>query len=164
MTRTFTESLLRQFTNSWNLYQQAINKVDEFNWFQFSFQNSENYWGYALTLYHILETTEFYFRNNPEGMEWGKRGNIQWDNIDELKTSIKTLTKDLIIEYKSDIQQSVLLVLQNMTDSQLLEQDDFTWFPSIFEKLIYLLRHNLMHLGEINKYLRDRSLPRLSWE
>ncbi len=162
--KAFTESLLGQFTKSWNLFQQTIDKVDESNWFQLYYQNSENYWCYALTLYHILETSEFYIRSNPEGMEWGKRGNIQWDKSNNLKNAVKTITMNLIIEYQTEVQQSISSFLKNITDSQILEQDDFTWFPSIFDKLLYLLRHNLMHLGEINKYLRDLNLPRLSWE
>jgi len=128
------------------------------------FQDSENYWCFALTLYHILETSEFYLRSNPKGMEWGKRGNIQLDNSSDFKNKVKTITMNLIIDYLTEIQQSNSSFFKNMTDPQLLEQDDFTWFPSIFDKLMYLLRHNMMHLGEINKYLRDLNLPRLSWE
>ena len=48
--------------------------------------------------------------------------------------------------------------------TRLLEPDEFQMFPTRLDKYLYLLRHNLMHMGELNKALRDHNCPRLKWE
>ena len=44
-----------------------------------------------------------------------------------------------------------------------MKKDDFGWFESIFEKLVYLLRHNAHHIGELARTLREWDCERIKW-
>jgi hypothetical protein len=54
--------------------------------------------------------------------------------------------------------------LKNINYDQLVSKDDFKWFSSVFEKLLYLLRHNQHHLGELSRMLREWECTRVKWQ
>jgi hypothetical protein len=66
VTRTACEALLSQFQSSWDMLRQAIDKAPEGCW-----NGTYNGWTFSDTVYHIIATQEFYFRDTPEGMGWG---------------------------------------------------------------------------------------------
>ena len=161
----FSSILLRQFNNSWQLLKQCIQNIDDNNWSQISYQPNDHFWVFSLTVYHILETTDFYFRSSPEGMEWGKRGKINWKSTQPLDKKFQYLTKELIQEYLMEIKEKITHILNETHHHQLYASDGFySHLPTILDKYLYLLRHNLMHIGELNKVLRDWNLPRINWE
>ena len=97
-------------------------------------------------------------------MEWGARGRIDWDSLDSLDEKIKYLTKDFLRDYLNEIKGTLTSTLSTLSYQQMVSTDDFSWFSSILDKYLYLLRHNMMHIGELNKTLRDFQRPRLQWE
>jgi hypothetical protein len=156
--------LSRQFNHSWALLSQAINNISDDRWGQVLTHDHDNYWVFSLTVYHILETSEFYIRNSPDGMEWGKKGQIDWDSDFPIEKKIIYLTKSLIKQYLEEIKSDLEIMFSSTLNNQLFNTDGFSWFPSVLDKYLYLLRHNMMHIGELNKALREWKYPRINWE
>ncbi|MHA1332042.1 MAG: hypothetical protein ACTSR2_13310 [Candidatus Hodarchaeales archaeon] len=126
--------------------------------------DEKNYWVFNLTMYHVIETTDYYIRNNPKGMPWGERGQIDWKSTDPLELKIAKLTKTLIKTYHEEVKNKTTKKLEGMSDFEFYLSDEFSWFSTILEKYLYLLRHNMMHIGELNKSLRDWQLKRIEWQ
>ena len=156
--------LSRQFNNSWSLLLQTINKVSDAQWDHYISFDPDNFWIYSLTIYHILETTEFYMRDSPDGMIWGKKGQIDWGNKLPLQTKITHLTKPFIKQYLGEIKEKMTSLFTLTQEDQLFATDGFSHFPSVLDKYLYLLRHNMMHIGELNLFLRQSKHPRINWE
>ena len=62
-----TSGLLAQFNSTWKMLEVAITNVPDEYWY-----GIDKEWNYARTVYHIIETQEFYIQNTPEGMVWGR--------------------------------------------------------------------------------------------
>ncbi|MFW9993836.1 MAG: DinB family protein [Candidatus Odinarchaeota archaeon] len=152
--------LLKQFNCSWNMLREAIDKVPQDLWAKVAVE-----WSFSWVVYHIIESADFYCRNTPEGMEWGKRAGIERGKDSESVVSEKKsgITKEILIIYLDEIKEKLSRVLGATTDSELLTRDGFTWFDSVLEKFLYLLRHNMHHVGELNKTLRDNECERIRW-
>jgi hypothetical protein len=156
--------LSRQFKHSWALLLQAINSNSDDRWGEVLSHDKEDYWVFSLTVYHILETTDFYMQFSPDSMEWGQKGQIDWESQKQIGDKINKLTKSLILQYLDEIEEKFGSILSLTPVSQLFKADGFSWFPCVLDKYLYLLRHNMMHIGELNKSLRDWRYPRISWE
>ena len=124
-------------------------------------------WSFSQTVYHIVETADFYIGDTPEGMEWGKRAGFSWEDDDE-KTILKrisSLTKEYLLEYLDEIEIEVSQFLEESSEQDLFGTDEFDHGNLlILKKMLYLLRHNLHHIGELNKVLRDTDSTRIMWE
>ena len=164
ISKSISQVLLKQYSNFWNLLLESINNCPDKNWFQIEKTDANSFWMYGLTVYHIIETTVFYMRDNPEGMVWGNKGQFNWEKQEPLEEKFRYLTKSLVIEYLKNTKKAFDNLLDSFEDVSFFEQDDFEWFSSRLNKYLYLLRHNLMHIGELNKNLRDNQLPRLKWQ
>ncbi|MHA2365864.1 MAG: DinB family protein [Candidatus Hodarchaeales archaeon] len=152
--------LLNQFNSSWSMLHQAIENIPEKMWL-----DTKNDWSFSFNVYHIIETANFYIKNDPKDMIWGKRANIDWNNDSESNIIEKKskITKNDLLIYLDETKVTISEVLESMADNELMSKDDFKWFNSIIEKLLYLLRHNMHHIGELNKTLRDYECKRIEW-
>ncbi|HUT81013.1 MAG TPA: DinB family protein [Candidatus Bathyarchaeia archaeon] len=153
-----SSGLLSQFASTWKMLRKAIENVPDEYWYT---TNKE--WTYSYTAYHIIETQEFYLRNDPEGMVWGKLlgGDIKNENIPAVE---KYPSKIILIDYLEKIEQEITEYLKNISYEELVQKDGFKWFSSVFEKLLYLLRHNAHHLGELGRMLREWDCERMRWQ
>ena len=158
--RSFNEVFQTHFHNSWNQVKQAIDNVSNDIW-----QMYENDWAYVETVYHIIETAEFYTRDVPDGMEWGKNAGINWeeDLVERARAKFKDLNKDFMHSYLTKIENKVNNFFK--THKNLLKKDEWVeYFPSTLDRLLYLLRHNHHHIGELNRVLRLDKSKRIGWE
>jgi hypothetical protein len=151
--------LIRQYDDMWEMLTQAINNVSDDLW-----AKEDNEWYFSLTAYHVVETADFYKRSTPKGMEFGKRlGQVDWwKNIGRQKAALR-LSKDLILEYLTEVKTQLRTTLENSSKKDLLSNDKFHWFDSRLEKYVYLLRHNTYHIGELAKKLRSEGNARIKW-
>ena len=156
--------LTRQFDHSWVLLRQAIFNISDNYWKKIISQDEKNFWTFSLTVYHIIETTDYYMRFSPDDMEWGLKGNIDWESSLSLEQKISRLTKTLVVQYLDEIQPKLTKIFALTPNSQFFKPDSFSWFPCILDKYLYLLRHNMMHIGELNKALRNCNNPRINWQ
>ena len=126
-----------------------------------------NEWSYVGTLYHIIDTLEFYSYNSPKDMkEVGELGiNTSNINENEIQEQIQSKEKKFFLEYLEKVKSLVNTRIESFNESDLNEQDVFAeWgFKSRFHKFSYVLRHTMFHLGELNKYLRDNNRSRIKW-
>ncbi|MFQ6126147.1 MAG: DinB family protein [Candidatus Heimdallarchaeota archaeon] len=153
--------LLNQFNSSWKMLRQAIEIIGDENW-----SKTANNWSFVWTVYHIIETADYYRRNTPKGMEWGKRAGINWETDSEeiIEQKKIAITKAQVLAYLEDVKTQIIHFLENATDPDLLTTNDFDEGKLlILEKMLYLLRHNMHHIGELNKALRDWKSQRIQW-
>ena len=159
---TIIETLKKEATACFNMVELAINNMEDENW-----GKMENEWSYASTLYHIIETFEFYIHDSDKGMKEAGELGIKTTNIadDEIQAKINIQKKSFFLEYLEKVKELVFSKLSSYTDQNLYEKDDFSkWgFTSRFYKYSYVLRHTMFHTGEINKFLRDSKRTRLKW-
>lgn len=155
------EANLNQLTASWDMIATAIEIIpDEV------FIETENDWSPNDCLFHIIETNRFYLSNSPSDMNWGEKAGIDRNSQseDEVKSKTKKISKLLLKEYLTEIRDEYRPKLRLMEDEQFLSKTDFVWFQSYHEQLLYLIRHNMYHLGEISYYLRNKGFTRLQWK
>lgn len=153
--------LSKEFKNSWNMLRQGIENISEELW-----NVTVNEWSYVWTVYHIIETAEYYSRSTPKGMAWGRRAGINWeiDSEEIIDQKKLDLTKTKLLNYLEEIEDRITDLLENSSDQYFFETDDFDdGSLLILEKLLYLLRHNMFHLGELNKVLRNANCKRMRW-
>lgn len=157
--KSCVKGLLRQYQSSWKMLRTAIENIPDEKW-----HNGSEGWFFSLNAYHIVETMEFYMNNNPEGMVWGSRAGFDWDTVkDKEKDILPKISKNLVITYLDEIEEQFTKILKSMDSEKLNSTDGFHWFESVFEKLLYLLRHNMHHNGELSRSLRDWGCKRSKW-
>jgi hypothetical protein len=157
---TISDILLYQFQDKWRILKQAIEKIPEKK-----LHNGKGDWTYSWNIYHIIETADFYIRDTHEDMEWGKKARVDWDkdSKEKIKEKKSKITKEVILNYLEEIDKKVTDVLINLSDEDIMKKDGFYWFDSILGKLIYLLRHNHHHIGELAYALREWDCERIRW-
>ena len=94
-------------------------------------------------------------------MEWGKL--IKEINIEKKPPEEVYPSKEILMKYLNDVKDQVTNYLKEVKFEELLEKDDFKWFGSVFEKLLYLLRHNAHHIGELARMLREWECDKVKW-
>ena len=155
------EVLVRQFNSSWKMLERAINNVSDELWNKFEIE-----WGYVRNFIHIIETGEFYNSDTPDDFNWGKFVGIEWkkDSKKEVNKKFEKITKDDVRRYLEVVRSDIQKKLSTFNSEKMLDSDGFMeYIPSIFDKYLYLLRHNMHHIGELNKTLRDNNEKRIDW-
>jgi uncharacterized damage-inducible protein DinB len=156
-TRTACNALLSQFKSSWNMLRQAIDNVPEGCW-----NKTNNDWTFSDTVYHTITTQEFYFRDTPEGMGWGRLYGDPKNKVDDPEKYYPS--KQILLEYQGRLESEISEYLGSKNDSDLETNDGFKeWLPNVHVKLLYLLRHNSHHIGELARMLREWDAERVSW-
>jgi len=157
---TLSSMLMIQFKDKWNHLNQVIDKVPEEK-----FHEGEDNWRFSWILFHIIETADFYSRNTPDTIKWGHKAGFDWkkSSKEEIAEKRLAITKNLLREYSKEIEQRIEQFLSDVSDRDLLKKDDFHWFDSILGKLVYMLRHNAFHIGELARILRGWDGNKFKW-
>ncbi len=157
---SISKALLSQFNRHWDMLKQAIENYPDEEW-----GKDEGEWTFSYIIFHIIETTKFYIANSPDEMNWGARAGIDWekDSKEKIAKAKIDMSKKFLSDYMNEIKEKTTELLENISEEELTNTDSFQWFKSILEKLIYLLRHNSVHLGELSKTLRDEGFERMIW-
>ena len=157
--KLISKSLTGQFSRSWKMLEAAIASVTDEKW-----HSGVGKWFFSLTAYHVIETAQFYMGSDPDAMKWGGKAGFDWkEGIDVKKKILPKLTKDLVKSYLTETREKLNSLLSSMTNQDLQQVDGFHWFDSIFEKMVYLLRHNMHHIGELSRTLRDWDCEPVKW-
>ncbi|MFX1300901.1 MAG: hypothetical protein ACFFDE_08150 [Promethearchaeota archaeon] len=155
----FAFGLAKQYQGMWIMLRQGIEKIPDDQW-----RFGKDKWFYSLRVYHIIETVEFYARDTHEGMEWGKRlGKVNWWEEISAEAASLLITKKAALKYLAEMEKEIIKLLKVCSDEDLLKQDGFHWFSSIFEKLLYCLRHSIFHVGELAFALHGLECERIKW-
>ena len=156
---TLVKGLIRQYQSSWKMLRNAVENIPDERW-----HDGSEGWFFSLTAYHFVETMEFYMYDNPDSMKWGARAGYTWtDTTDIEKDIVPKITKKLVLTYLDEMEEHVTKTISSMDSKKLESKDKFHWFESVFEKYVYLLRHNMHHNGELSRTLRDWGCKRSKW-
>jgi hypothetical protein len=151
--------LLSQYQSTWKMIRAAIENVPNIHW-----TYTVGKWYYATTIYHIIETMDFYLRDDPDSMNWGKRAGFRWDDVKDVEKDVLPLiSPDLVTSYLSEMEEKFTSFLTNATEDTLLKKDGFHWIENVYQKFLYLLRHNQHHIGELTIVLRKVEADPIKW-
>jgi len=161
-----------QFEASWNMLYQSIENVPDEKWAigietinkPWSETKGMNIWFFSNTVFHTIQTVDFYTRDDPNGFEWGYRiGGIDWKSESPSVTASRITKKDML-EYLTETKNNLNKKLSSFLDDDLFEQDGFKeWQASRLAKFIYTLRHSMWHIGELGKSMREWGCERINW-
>jgi hypothetical protein len=158
-------SLLSQMESTWKMIEDAIDLIDSDNWLE-----RYNQFSYGQRLYHLIETWEFYIRDDPEGMKWGYLIDLpedlsedDWENA--FNEKMNNLSPDKLKTYLGEIVNQTRNKLSGLSDQGLINEDGFKiWIPNRITKYIYLIRHSMWHLGELSLHLRMNNKSSIKWQ
>lgn len=154
--------LLQELQVSCDMVKLAIENMDETIW-----SKKTNDWSYVHTLYHIIDTIEFYSYDEPKKLvENGSLGIIAPNATDEqVQQIISEKSKKFFFDYLEKVKIFASDTITSLSTAELFEKDKFAeWgFTSRFHKFSYTLRHTMMHTGELNKQLRNLGKTRIKW-
>jgi hypothetical protein len=167
------EHLIDQFNRSWKILLQAIDKVPDEKWTDsvetidkpWTETKGMNVWYFSNIVYHVIQTVEFYAKDNPDEMKWGSRiGGIDWKTESPAVTASRITKKDMR-DYLEETQTILNDKLRSFSEEDLFETDGFSGhLDSRLMKFIYTLRHSMWHIGELSMAVRDFECDRLQWQ
>jgi hypothetical protein len=155
------QAFASQYDKIWVMLLEAIDNASDDLWKHF-----KNTWGYAWNSFHVVEVIFYFNLDDPKGMIWGERVNIDWEKDNEVKSLEKKakITKELVREFIDEIRDSWRIRLKEKSDDYFLSKDDFNTFTSNLERHIYSIRHAAHHIGELNTELRDFNDKTIHWQ
>ena len=148
------DSLIRQYARSWKMVEEAIGSFSAEEWKT----GDVDYLTPSRLAYHIIETAEFYSGETADGFSFGHRFGCDWEGAepDDLPA------QDAILLYLADVRGRVENWLR---ESDLLAVDPaFEWTGGcVLDRVLYLLRHNHHHVGELWSETKRRGHPLPDW-
>ncbi len=144
---------------TFKMLKVAASRIDGDFW-----TNEENKWMYGYTLFHAVEALEFHINDSPE--QWVPLNEVSVSSEQKEKEKLKTLDREFFVNHIDKVELKFEEVLGNYSDDDLLETDGFAsrGHTCRLEKLIYVTRHAMLHIGELSKTLRDLGLPVIKWQ
>lgn len=145
-------ALKRQYSDAFDLLEEIMEKTEPSYW------NSpgDDYFIPARQAYHAVITVDYNTEEKEEGFNWNQFG-IRWS-----KTSGENLLNQKEFkEYLTQIRVKVDKTLENYgANSDIAETDPGwkRWYPTVFDRLIYALRHLNHHLGMMSCELRRKGI------
>ncbi len=96
--------LIQEFNVSFDMVKLGTENMDETKWFE-----RHNNWSYNHTLYHIIESIEFYSYDGPQSMETIETMGISSKNLskEELEKLINGRPKDFFIGYLENVRMLI---------------------------------------------------------
>ena len=124
----------------------------------------EKNWMYGYVLFHIIEAIEYYMSDSSE--DWTPLSEVSAKSEEKETETLKTKNKEFFENYLKEVEVKTFGVLESYKDKDLLEKDGFSirGFTSRLHKFSYVIRHSMVHLGELSKTLRDQDMKGIKWE
>ena len=151
---------------------QVIEKVPNERWTEcveninvpYSETKGLNVWYFSDVVFHAIETVDFYTGDSPKDFKWGGRiGGTDW-KTETPTTRATKITKMEMLEYIKETKEKLNEKLTSFSDDDYFEQDGFKdYIPSRLDKFIYTIRHNMWHIGELGRAMREWDCERVSW-
>ena len=155
------EAIASQYDKIWEMMSDAIDNASDDLWKYF-----KNIWGYAWNSFHVVEVIFYFTLEDPKGIVWGERANIDWEKDNGIKSleTMAKIPKELVRDFIGEIRDSWQIKIKEKSDDYFLSKDDFGTFASNLERHIYSIRHAAHHIGEMNKELRNFNVKRIKWQ
>ena len=152
-------ALINEMRAVFKMLNDAISRVEGDFW-----KEKENNWMYGYVLFHSIEAIEFYMSDSSE--VWIPLSGVSENSEEKETETLKTLNQKFFKNYLHKVEKHTFNVLDKLTDKDLLENDGFgvRGFTSRLHKFSYVIRHSMVHLGELSKTVRDLGMKGIKWE
>jgi hypothetical protein len=155
---SLNNSIIEIFNLTWDMFKEATEQIPEEHW-------RKGEIGYLIPsrlVYHVLDSTDFYLSEDPEGYDRGYRYKLNWReaSAEELPTNEQSR------KYLDEIRAKFEKWINELTIFDLSSgNENYPWTGTTrLSRILYVLAHCRQHLGEINAELRRRGLARVKWK
>ena len=154
-----SETIKLEMEAVFKMLKDAVSRIEGDYW-----KEKKNKWMYGYTLFHTIEAIEFYMSNSAD--EWVPISDVS-ANSEEIETNtIRTKDKAFFENYLMEVESLTFDALAKLNDEDFLEVDGFSERGSIsrLHKFSYVIRHTMVHVGELSKTVRDNEMKGIRWE
>ncbi|MFC1920369.1 DinB family protein [Chloroflexota bacterium] len=142
MAHELCDSLLNNFKTAITLVVEVTGQFDKGEWLK----GFNHFQVAAKIAYHIVDTLDYYFRENPEEeYKWGHRlGGAWWELPDEEQPD-----QEAVLDYLKEIEERIVKHISSLDDADLVEpyDNDKQFGSTRLGHYIYALRHTMHHHG-----------------
>jgi len=156
---SISEALNIEMKAVFKMLDDAVTRIDGDFW-----KNKENNWMYGYVLFHAIEAIEFYLSDSAK--DWIPLSGVSENSEEKETETLMTLDQRFFKNYLAKVEKESFKILSKFNDHQLLDNDGFSTrgFTSRLHKFSYVIRHAMVHLGELSKTLRDLEMKTIRWE
>ncbi|MBD3174802.1 MAG: hypothetical protein GF320_06465 [Armatimonadia bacterium] len=154
------ESVARQFDASFQMWRETIEAVPDGDWQAESAPELCP----ARWAYHGIQAAEFHCFHAPGDFEWDHPFGVNWATNDVASLPGKPAT----LGYLDEVARRVADMLRATSDRDFLETTSWGEHTrpggNLLGHMLYVLRHNHQHLGELCRLLRERGIEQPDWQ
>ncbi|MCE7739907.1 MAG: hypothetical protein KAU62_00330 [Candidatus Heimdallarchaeota archaeon] len=157
--KSITKAINIEIQAVFKMLKDATSRIEGDFW-----KKSENKWMYGYTLFHAIEAIEYYMSDSPE--EWVHLSEVSANSEEKETETLKKKDRQFFENYLLKVESKTFEVLGKLNDKDLLEKDGFSkrGFASRLHKFSYVIRHAMVHVGELSKTLRSLGMKSIKWE
>ena len=154
-----SETIKIEMEATFKMLKDAISKIEGEFW-----KVKENNWMYGYTLFHAIEAIEYYMSDSPD--EWVPLSEVSANSEEKETETLKKKDRQFFENYLLKVESKTFEVLGKLNDKDLLEKDGFSkrGFTSRLHKLSYVIRHAMVHVGELSKTARTNNMNGIRWQ
>lgn len=156
---SITEAINIEMKAVFKMLEDATSRIEGDFW-----KEKDNNWMYGYVLFHAIEAIEYYMSDSSKG--WIPLSGVSENSEEKETETLKTQNQKFFKNYLEKVESRTFEVLEKFNDKDLLETDGFSerGFTSRLHKLSYVIRHSMVHLGELSKTLRSLGIKSIKWE
>ena len=156
---SIAQALKLEMESIFKMLKEAVSRIEGDFW-----KESKNNWMYGMFLWHTIETIEFYMSDSEEAFQ--PLSDVTQHSEEKEIAIILTKDKVFFEKYLADVESQTFDILEKLSEDDFLANDGFANRGAIsrLHKYLYMIRHTMVHLGELSKTLRDRNGKGIRWE
>ncbi len=156
---SITEAINIEMKAVFKMLEDAVSRIDGDFW-----KEKKHNWMYGYVLFHAIEAIEFYMSDSAKN--WIPLSGVSENSEEKETETLKTQDQKFFKNYLAKVEIKTFKVLEKFEDRDLLEKDGFSerGFTSRLHKFSYVIRHAMVHIGELSKTLRDLNMKGIKWE
>ena len=156
---SITEAINIEMKAVFMMLKDATSRIEGDFW-----KEKENNWMYGYVLFHAIEAIEYYMSDSAK--VWIPLSGVSENSEEKETETLKTQDLRFFKNYLDKVESKTFDVLEKFNEKDLLETDGFSerGFTSRLHKYSYVIRHAMVHLGELSKTLRDLGMKGIKWE
>lgn len=149
----WVNALADQMHRSWQMLRLLMKVIPDKEWFVGP--SSERI--PAVWAFHAVVCADWYARPNAKSV------GEPWD--DDSPDPRKRPTRKQLLAYLDEVEARIDTLLRSSTEEELLGENACKWTgANPYERMIYVLRHNHQHIGELQEITRERGLRAGKWK
>ncbi|MCG3260490.1 MAG: hypothetical protein H7644_12120 [Candidatus Heimdallarchaeota archaeon] len=156
---SITEAINIEMKAVFKMLKDATSRIEGDFW-----KEKENNWMYGYVLFHAIEAIEYYMSDSAK--DWIPLSGVSENSEEKETETLKTQDQKFFKNYLAKVETRTFEVLEKYKDQDFLEKDGFSprGFTSRLHKFSYVIRHAMVHIGELSKTLRDLNMKGIKWE